>query len=155
MAISHDLEHHPTNNTTYQQLPEELQEAAVLALLANPLLLCHTIDYLPVSATLNLAATSRTVRHYVYNTPSVFRRLDLSRVKSAQFDIDPIDHGGQTWRNVQLDEHVTEDECVLFPLYLLQQHTNTNTTRLVSMLGPFEASSRHCAGAISCATCPR
>lgn len=108
MAIGHDLQH----NNIYQQLPEELQEAAVIALLSNPLLLCHTIDYLPVSATLNLAATSRTVRHYIYNTPSVFRRLDLSCVKSAQFDIDPIDQGGQTWRNVQLDEHVTEDEYV-------------------------------------------
>lgn len=107
MAISHDCEH-----TTYQQLPEELQESAVLALLSNPLLLCHTVNYLPVSATLNLAATSRAIRYYIYNTPSVFRRLDLSVVKSAQFDIEPIDQGGRTWRNVQLDEHVTEDECV-------------------------------------------
>lgn len=113
MAISHDLQH----NNTYQQLPEELQQAAVIALLSNPLLLCHTIDYLPVSATLNLAATSRTVRHYIYNTPSVFRRLDLTSVKSAQFDIEPIDQGGQTWRNVQLDEHVTEDECVKSALF--------------------------------------
>lgn len=111
MAISHDLEY--VQHNTCQQLPEELREAAVIALLSNPLLLCHTIDYLPVSATLNLAATSRTVRHYIYNTPSVFRRLDLSLVKSAQFDIDPIEQGGQTWRNVQLDEHVTEDEYVV------------------------------------------
>lgn len=116
MAISHDLEY--VQHNTCQQLLEELREAAVIALLSNPLLLCHTIDYLPVSATLNLAATSRAVRHYIYNTPSVFRRLDLSPVKSAQFDIDPIDQGGQTWRNVQLDEHVTEDEYVVGSIQL-------------------------------------
>lgn len=101
MAVSQHLQHLQPNSC--QQLPEELQEAAVIALLSNPLLLCHTVDYLPVSATLSLAATSRTVRHYVYNTPSVFRRLDLSPVKSAQFDVDP-------WHSVHLDEHVTEDE---------------------------------------------
>jgi len=35
--------------------------------------------------------------------------LDLTPYKTAQFS-GAVDHGGQTWRNVQLDENVTEDE---------------------------------------------
>jgi hypothetical protein len=46
----------------------------------------------------------------IYETPQVFRYLDLRPVKSARFDIAGIDHGGETWRNVQLDENLTEDE---------------------------------------------
>lgn len=106
MAISHDY-----CSGSYR-LPDDLQETTLLALLSNPLLLCHIVDYLPVAATLNLSATSRGFRSLVHHTPRVFRRLDLSPVKSAQFDIDPIDQGGETWRNVQLDENVTEDEYV-------------------------------------------
>lgn len=94
-------------------LPDELQEGTLLCLLSNPLLLSLTVDYLPPSSTLNLAATCRSLRSLVYDTPGVFRRLDLSQVRSAQFDIDPIDQGGQVWRNVQVDENLTEDESAL------------------------------------------
>jgi uncharacterized protein (DUF2249 family) len=59
---------------------------------------------------LNLAATSRSFRFLVYHTPNVFRRLQLSNVKTAQFDVDEVDRGGETWRNVQLDENLTEHE---------------------------------------------
>lgn len=117
MAISYDC--YPLDHR-----PEDFETTTLLSLLTNPLLLCHTVDYLPISASLNLAATSRKFRSLLYETPSVFRRLDLSIVSSAQFDIDPIDQGGETWRNVQLDENVSEDEYVwhsvlssfLFPL---------------------------------------
>lgn len=95
-------------------LPDEVQEGTLLYLLSNHLLLCQTVPYLSVSAILNLAATSRAFHRVIYSTPHVFRHLDLSQVKSAQFDIGPIDQGGETWRNVQLDESVTEDEYV-FP----------------------------------------
>jgi len=91
-------------------LPEELREGTLLSLLSNTLILSHTTPYLPVSAVLNLAATSRSFRGLIYKTPQVFRHLDLSGVRSAQFKIEGIDHGGETWRNVQLDENLTEDE---------------------------------------------
>lgn len=110
MAVSHDIDH-GGGDTKYAR-PQEIGTTTLLSLLSNPLLLSHTVDYLPVSATLSLATTSRDFQNLVYHTPRVLRRLDLSPVKAAQFDIDPIDQGGETWRNVQLDENVTEDECV-------------------------------------------
>lgn len=91
-------------------LPTELQRCALLQLLANSLVLSHTAPYLSCSDVLNLSATSRAFRFLVYHTPYVFRRLELGTVKAAQFDVDGIDHGGETWRNVQLDENLTEDE---------------------------------------------
>jgi hypothetical protein len=91
-------------------LPVEIQHSALLHLLTNSLVLGHTAPYLSCYDVLNLAATSRAFRYLVYHTPQVFRRLDLCSVKTALFDIDGIDHGGETWRNVQLDENVTEDE---------------------------------------------
>ncbi|KAI7778774.1 hypothetical protein LA080_001641 [Diaporthe eres] len=69
-------------------LPDEIQEGTLLFFLSNPLLLSLTVDHLPPSAT----------------------------VKSAQFDIDPIDQGGEVWRNVQLDENLTEDDFYSGPL---------------------------------------
>ncbi|KAI1813878.1 hypothetical protein GGS20DRAFT_449701 [Poronia punctata] len=89
---------------------------SLLDLLSNTLVLYQTAPYLPVSALLSLAATSRSFQHLIYDTPGVFRHLDLSQVKTAQFDIDGIDHGGQVWRNVQVDEHVTEDDFYSGPL---------------------------------------
>ena len=94
-------------------LPDEIQEGTLLFLLSNPLLLSLTVDHLPPSSALNLAATCRSFRSLVYDTPGVLRRLDLTQVRSAQFDIDPIDQGGQIWRNAQLDENLTEDESAL------------------------------------------
>jgi hypothetical protein len=91
-------------------LPIEIQHSALLQLLANSLVLSQTAPYLSCYDVLNLAATSRAFRFLVYHTPNVFRRLELGNVKTAQFDIDGIDRGGETWRNVQLDENLTEDE---------------------------------------------
>lgn len=81
-------------------------------LLSNTLVLYQTTPYLPVSALLALGATSKSFKGLVYTTPGLFRYLDLSEVKSAQSAIGSIDHGGEVWRNVQLDENVTEDELV-------------------------------------------
>ncbi|KAI0509764.1 hypothetical protein F5B22DRAFT_315037 [Xylaria bambusicola] len=89
----------------------------LFGLLSNNLVLYQTLPYLPVSAILNIAATSRPFRDLLlHGTPSVFRHLDLTQVKTAQFDIDGIDHGGQVWRNVQVDENLTEDDFYSGPL---------------------------------------
>lgn len=91
-------------------LPNGTKEGKLLHLLSNPLILCQAAPYLSISDILRLSATSRSFHSLVYQTPQVFRRLDLSQVKAAQFEITAIDHGGETWRNVQLDENLTEDE---------------------------------------------
>ncbi|KAI1408602.1 hypothetical protein F5Y13DRAFT_105718 [Hypoxylon sp. FL1857] len=90
----------------------------LLNLLTNTLVLHQTIPYLPISSLLNLAATSPSFRDLLLRrTPGVFRHLDLTRVKTAQFDIDGgIDHGGEIWRNVQVDENLTEDDFYSGPL---------------------------------------
>jgi len=84
----------------------------LLNLLSNTLVLYQTVPYLPVSSLLALGAASKSFKSLIHDTPGVFRHLDLSQIKSAQFQIAAIDHGGEVWRNVQLDENVTEDESV-------------------------------------------
>lgn len=82
----------------------------LLQILSNPLILYQTVQYLPISSLLALGATSKPFRGVIHHTPNVFRYLDLGTVKSVQSEIGSIDHGGEVWRNVQLDENVTEDE---------------------------------------------
>ncbi|OHW97942.1 ubiquitin fusion degradation protein [Colletotrichum incanum] len=84
----------------------------LLYLLSNPLILAHTAPYLSAYDRLSLASTSRAFRELVNHTSGVFRHLDLTQVRTAQFDIDGIDRSGEVWRNVHLDENLTEDECV-------------------------------------------
>jgi len=90
--------------------PDAPELLTLLQILSNPLILHHTIQYLPISSLLALGAASKPFQGLVYRTPNIFRYLDLSKVKSVQFEISKIDHGGEVWRNVQLDENVTEDE---------------------------------------------
>lgn len=101
---------------THTATHSDSDKPTLLQVLSNPLILCHTTPYLPVADTLSLAATSKTFRYLIYQTPQVFRYLDLSGTKSAQFDLEGIDHGGETWRNVQLDENLTEDDFYSGPL---------------------------------------
>lgn len=89
---------------------------SLLQLLSNSLVLHQTTPYLPLASLLALGATSKEYKVLVHNTPNVFRHVDLTKVKSAQFEIAAIDHGGEVWRNVQLDENVTEDEFVLLSI---------------------------------------
>lgn len=96
--------------TCESQTAIEVNHCALTQLLANSLVLSQTAPYLSCYDVLNLAATARAFRFLVYHTPNVFRRLELGSVKTAQFDIEAVDRGGETWRNVQLDENVTEDE---------------------------------------------
>ncbi|PSR78294.1 hypothetical protein BD289DRAFT_127917 [Coniella lustricola] len=110
MAVSHDYKN--GGHVPY----DDAETTNILSLLLNPLLLSCIVDYLPISATLNLSAVSHSFRGIVYQTPLLLRHLDLSPVKAAQFDIAPIDQGGNSWRNVQLDENVTEDDFYAGPL---------------------------------------
>src|SRR5271155_2622289 len=100
-------------------MPDENLELPItlLQLLSNTLVLYQTVPYLPVSALLALGATSKSFRNLTHGTPNVFRHLDLTQVKRAKFEIAVIDQGGEVWRNVQLDENLTEDECARSPCY--------------------------------------
>ncbi|KJR84955.1 ubiquitin fusion degradation protein [Sporothrix schenckii 1099-18] len=96
----------------------------LLQLLTNSLVLAHTAPYLSAHDVLRLAATNRDFRALLYDTPSLFRYLDLSRLQSAvrlghdhgEALLEPIDRGGQTWRHEQIDENLTEDEFYSGPL---------------------------------------
>jgi hypothetical protein len=101
---------------SHNALPVDIQHSALLQLLANSLVLSQTAPYLSCYDVLNLAATARAFRFLVYHTPNVFRRLELSNVKTAQFDTHSVDRGGEIWRNVQLDENLTEDDFYSGPL---------------------------------------
>lgn len=82
----------------------------LLGLLSDSAILFSLIQWLPVYAKFDLGATSKKFKELIYETPGVFRYLDLSPFKIAKFDVHSIDHGGNSWRNVQLDENLTEDE---------------------------------------------
>lgn len=100
-----------TVSTSLERLQDqEYKTTSLLALLSNPLILLETLQWLPVFSVLDLGATSKSYRNLIYETPHVFRSLDLSPFKIAQCEVTQIDHGGETWRNVQLDENLTEDE---------------------------------------------
>ncbi|KAI0454128.1 hypothetical protein F5B21DRAFT_257349 [Xylaria acuta] len=112
VMASGDLRHQHTRDYT----GTSDSTPSLLDLLSNALVLYQTVPYLPISAILNIAAASRSFRHLLHTTPGVFRHLDLTRVSAAQFDIDSIDHGGEVWRNVQVDENLTEDDFYSGPL---------------------------------------
>ncbi|KAI9766423.1 MAG: hypothetical protein M1840_006529 [Geoglossum simile] len=57
---------------------EAFTPTTLLDLLSNTLVLYRTAPYLPPSALSSLAATSAAFRDLVYNTPLVFRYLDLT-----------------------------------------------------------------------------
>lgn len=84
--------------------------------LSNDLVLRQTAPYLPVSATLALAAANKTFRGLIYGSPEAWRHLDLSKVKSAILDTSPIDAGGISWRAERMDEALTEDDFYSGPL---------------------------------------
>ncbi|PKS12357.1 hypothetical protein jhhlp_001657 [Lomentospora prolificans] len=93
-----------------------LRKQSLFDLLSNHLVLQHTAPYLSARDRLALGATCKDFCGLIQHAPGVFRYLDLTRVTTAQFDIAPIDNGGEVWRNVQVDEHVTEDDFYSGPL---------------------------------------
>ncbi|KAM3086925.1 hypothetical protein ACMFMG_001044 [Clarireedia jacksonii] len=106
-----DEQSHHTAISSTIELPSPL-----LQLLCNPLILYHIVPYLPINSLLRLGAVSKAFKDLIYETPQVFRYLRLSETKSAQCEIGSIDHGGEIWRNVQLDESVTEYDFYGGPL---------------------------------------
>ncbi|CAD6447992.1 bfb4d94b-76d8-4567-b13b-be4655024c47 [Sclerotinia trifoliorum] len=98
------------------QLTKEKLPTSLLRLLSNTLILYQTTPHLPVSSLLALGATSKSFKELIYKIPHVFRYLKLSDVKSVKSEVGSIDNGGQIWRNVQLDENVTEDDFYGGPL---------------------------------------
>ncbi|RFU33518.1 hypothetical protein B7463_g2792, partial [Scytalidium lignicola] len=92
------------------------ESISLIELLSNPLFLYRTVPYLPVSSLFALGATSKSFQTLILKTPKVFRHLDLSEINSLPRRITAIDHGGEVWRNVQLDENVTEDDFYSGPL---------------------------------------
>ena len=56
---------------------------SVIDILRNSLVLHHVSPYLGVSSLLALAATSSAFRDLIYTTPSVFRHIDLSKVRTC------------------------------------------------------------------------
>ncbi|KAI1373074.1 hypothetical protein F4677DRAFT_430162 [Hypoxylon crocopeplum] len=110
------IQHQHTRDLSCPETPDATTNP-LLSLLANTLVLHQTIPYLPISSLLNLAAASPSFRELLLRrTPGVFRHLDLTRVRTAQFDIEGVDHGGEIWRNVQVDENLTEDDFYSGPL---------------------------------------
>lgn len=93
-----------------------LEKQSLLDLLSNHLVLQHTAPYLSARDRLALGATCKDFHQLVNLSHGVFRYLDLTRVTTAQFDIAPVDNGGEVWRNVQVDENVTEDDFYSGPL---------------------------------------
>ncbi|MCJ1392195.1 hypothetical protein MMC18_005062 [Xylographa bjoerkii] len=88
----------------------------LLELLSNSLVLYQICPYLPISALLSLAATSKLFRNLIYGTPNVFRYLDLSTTKGGAVEFAPIDPGGEVWRSERMDEAVTEEDFFAGPL---------------------------------------
>ena len=88
----------------------------LLELLHNSLVLRRTVPYVPISGLLSLGAASKSFRDLLYQTPGVFRYLDLSNVKGAATAIAPIDVGGEVWRAERMDEALTEDDFYAGPL---------------------------------------
>ena len=90
---------------------------SLLEFLANALILHQISPYLPVSARLNLAASSKDLRALVYGRTDCFRYTDLSTIQGAiALSFPPLDTGGEVWRSRRMDEALTEDEFYAGPL---------------------------------------
>ncbi|ROT42870.1 hypothetical protein SODALDRAFT_268833 [Sodiomyces alkalinus F11] len=107
-------------NTKFLDTPDLCPDAAapisLLDFLSNHVVLCRTVPHLFAYDRLNLAATNRSFRHLILDSPGVFRHLDLTHVRAARCDVDSVDHGNETWRNAQLNDFLTEDDFYSGPL---------------------------------------
>jgi hypothetical protein len=109
--------HHQQQHSTLHDTAVEIAPLTLLDILHNTIVLSHTIAHLPIAGLLSLAAASREFRDLLHHTPGVFRYVDLSTVRAARFDTnDVVDRGGEVWRNVQVDENLTEDDFYPGPL---------------------------------------
>ncbi|KAH0542846.1 hypothetical protein FGG08_002800 [Glutinoglossum americanum] len=88
----------------------------LLDLLSNTLVLYRTAPYLSVPALSSLAATSTAFRDLVYNTPLVFRHLDLTDLASAA---GPLIHPGETHRNTLRGRVIAKEGAYSDPLHVI------------------------------------
>ena len=93
----------------------EILPICLLDLLSNSLILRQICPYIPVSAKLHLAATSKDYLYLIFRTPGVFRYLDLSPIKCAA-TLPSYDGGGERQLSKRMDEALTEDEFYSGPL---------------------------------------
>lgn len=89
---------------------------SLLDIFHNTLILSHIVAFLPPSSITRLTATNRALRSTITHTPGVYRHLELTTVNKVHADLGAIDHGGQVWRNTQLDENLSEDDFYAGPL---------------------------------------
>ncbi|KAJ9609717.1 hypothetical protein H2200_006045 [Cladophialophora chaetospira] len=100
------------NSSSTNHLPPSL-----IDIISNAIILDGTLPYLSLSAIFSLARTSRSLRRLLFNTPSVFRYVDLSKCRGAYVPpLTRIDTGGHSWRAERMDENLTEDEFYAGPL---------------------------------------
>lgn len=90
--------------------------ATFLDLISVDLILLEICPYLPILSLLNLASTSKQVRHLLHQTRGTYQHLDLSTCKTSSTEIAPIDRGGFSWRAERMDENLTEDDFYSGPL---------------------------------------
>lgn len=97
---------------------EDRLPLSLLELLSNTLVLDATLPYLPLSSIFRLSAVSKAFKRLVFETPKVFRYLDLSQCRGAYVAPSgmPLDSGGHNWRAERMDENLTEDEFYAGPL---------------------------------------
>lgn len=78
-------------------------------LLHNSLILTSIVPHLSLCSIFSLAQTSRAFHSLAYQTPGVFRHLDLTKVPSAAPGLAELSHRTGHWRATEHDQ-VTEDE---------------------------------------------
>ncbi|KZZ95471.1 hypothetical protein AAL_04702 [Moelleriella libera RCEF 2490] len=102
-----------------QAQPRQESETTSISLfdvLHNSLILCHVAPYLPIHSLLQLASASKDVRSLVFNTPGVFRHLDLTQVQRSLLNITASDLGPEAWRNSQIDGNIPFEDFLSRPL---------------------------------------
>lgn len=93
------------------QLPVTL-----IDVITNTVILRQLAPYIPIRSLLNLSATNKALREFVFTQPEPWRHLDLTNVRSAIIESSPIDIGGFAWRAERMDESLTEEDFYAGPL---------------------------------------
>jgi hypothetical protein len=70
----------------------------LIDVLANSVILRQLAPYIPIRSLLNLSATNKAIREFMFSQPEPWCHLDLTGVKSAIIESSPIDIGGFSWR---------------------------------------------------------
>lgn len=93
------------------QLPVTL-----IDVITNTVILRQLSPYIPIRSLLNLSATNKALREFIFAQPEPWRHLDLTNVRSAIIESSPIDIGGFAWRAERMDESLTEEDFYAGPL---------------------------------------